>query len=314
MSDQRIPQDLIYALAVSPNFRMDGLCFAARSSALYRSDDGAGNWYLAYSGLEPGTELPTTAVVFSTNFEKDRSVFAGVTGVVMRSFDAGETWHYSPLASPPPIIAAMAVSPNYERDGTLLVGTMEDGVYRSEDRGLNWMACNFGLTDLGVLSITMSPDFAADDTVYLGTESGVFYSTNGGRAWKESGFPVDEAPVLCLGISPKHKNDGVLWAGTESNGLFISEDRADHWRQLAPDQISESVNGIVVSEDYPDNAGLLVLTSHAVLLSQDGGKSWREWVEGLFVEEGLVCMAAEAGLEPGSVVLVATAFGRLMRL
>jgi hypothetical protein len=49
-------------------------------------------------------------------------------------------------------------------------------------------------------------------------------------------------------------------------------------------------------------------------LSHDDGKSWCEWVEGLFVEEGLVCMAAEADLDPGSVVLVATAFGRLMRL
>jgi hypothetical protein len=208
----------------------------------------------------------------------------------------------------------MAVSPNYERDGTLLVGTMEDGVYRSEDRGLNWMACNFGLTDLGVLSIAMSPDFAADDTVYLGTESGVFYSTNGGRAWKESGFPVDEAPVLCLGISPEHKKDGILWAGTESNGIFISDDRADNWRRLAPDQISESVNGIVISNEYPDKASLLVLTSHTVLLSRDGGQSWREWVENLFVEEGLVCMAAEASLEPGGIVLVAKTNGRLMRL
>lgn len=314
MSDQTAPQDLIYALAISPNFSQDGLCFAARSSALYRSEDGGENWRLAYSGLEPGTELPTTAVVFSPNFERDRSLIAGVTGVVMRSSDAGETWHYSPLASPPPIIAAMAVSPNYDRDGTLLVGTMEDGVYRSEDRGLNWMACNFGLTDLGVLSIAMSPDFAADDTVYLGTESGVFYSTNGGRAWKESGFPVDEAPVLCLGISPEYKKDGVLWAGTESNGVFVSDDRGEHWWRLASGQILDSVNGIAVSNGYPDQSHLLVLTSHSVLVSRDGGNTWHEWVEGLFVEVGLVCMAAEASLEPGSKVLLGTTNGKLIRL
>ena len=113
MNDQSAPQDLIYALAISPNFSEDGLCFAARSSALYRSEDGGENWQLAYSGLEPGTELPTTAVVLSPTFTTDRSLFAGVTGVVMRSSDAGVTWHYSPLASPPPIIAALAVSPNY---------------------------------------------------------------------------------------------------------------------------------------------------------------------------------------------------------
>jgi photosystem II stability/assembly factor-like uncharacterized protein len=314
LSDQITPQDLIYALAISPNFSEDGLCFAARSSALYRSEDGGENWQLAYSGLEPGTELPTTAVVLSPTFTTDRSLFAGVTGVVMRSSDAGVTWHYSPLASPPPIIAALAVSPNFVEDGTLLVGTMEDGLYRSEDRGMRWMACNFGLTDLSVLSIALSPNFAADDTVYVGTESGVFYSTNGGRAWKESGFPVDEAPVLCLGISPDHEDDGILWAGTESNGVFVSEDNGKNWRRLAPDQISESVNAIAVSIHYPDKADLLVLIDHTLMVSRDGGSTWNEWKEGLFVEQGLVCMAAERNLDPGAAVLAATTSGTVLRL
>jgi photosystem II stability/assembly factor-like uncharacterized protein len=314
LSDPTDPQDLVYALAISPNFSRDGICFAARSSALYRSDDGGEDWRLAYSGLESGTELATTAVALSPAFISDRSLFAGVTGVVMRTADAGETWYYSPLASPPPIIAALAVSPNFIEDGTLLVGTMEDGLYRSEDRGLRWMACNFGLTDLGVLSVAMSPDFGEDGTAYVGTESGIFYSTNGGRAWKESGFPVDEAPVLCLGISPNHRDDGFLWAGTEEKGLFVSEDHGKNWQRLAPDQITETVNAIAVSSDNPDEADLLILTSQTVMVSRDGGSSWHEWKEGLLVEEGLVCMAAEPSLAPGAQVLVATASGTIMRL
>lgn len=314
MSEQSHPQDLVYALACSPNFSEDGLCYAARSTALFRSEDGGVNWRLAYTGLEPGTELPTTTVALSPTFAKDSSLFAGVTGVVMRSSDAGETWHYSPLATPPPIIAALAVSPNYDMDGVLLVGTMEDGLYRSEDRGTRWMACNFGLTDLSVLSIALSPAFAADDTAYVGTESGVFYSTNGGRAWKESGFPVDGAPVLCLAISPDHGKDGVLWAGTESSGVFKSEDRGKHWRHLASDQVLDSVNAIAVSAHYPDKSDLLVMSSNTLLVSRDDGKTWGAWSEGLWVQEGLVCMAAPASLEQGEPALVATTQGEIMRL
>ena len=65
MSDQATPQDLIYALEMSPNYSQDGLCYAARSSALYLSEDGGESWRLAYSGLEPGTELATTALALS---------------------------------------------------------------------------------------------------------------------------------------------------------------------------------------------------------------------------------------------------------
>jgi photosystem II stability/assembly factor-like uncharacterized protein len=314
LSDQATPQDLIYALEMSPNYDQDGLCYAARSSALYRSEDSGETWSLAYSGLEPGTELATTAIALSPSFVSDGVLFTGVPGVVMRSADAGKTWHYSPLASPPPIIAAMAVSPNYDKDGTLLVGTMEDGLYRSEDRGLRWMACNFGLTDLGVLSVVLSPGFGVDGTAFVGTESGIFYSTNGGRAWKESGFPVDMAPVLCLAISPEYGTDRTIWAGTESSGLFKSDDSGKSWQRLAPDQVSNTVNAIVVSANYPDDADLLLLTSSTVLGSRDGGITWGAWKDGLVVEEGLVCMASSATLEPGAVVLVATASGTILRL
>jgi photosystem II stability/assembly factor-like uncharacterized protein len=313
LSEQSHQQDLVYALVCSPNFSADGLCFAARSTALYRSQDGGVNWHPGYLGLEPGTVLPTTAVALSPTFAKDRNLFAGVTGVVMRSSDAGETWHYSQLAAPPPIIAALAISPNFVEDGVLLVGTMEDGLYRSEDRGTRWMACNFGLTDLSVLSIVLSPQFAVDDTAYVGTESGVFFSTNGGRAWKESGFPVDDAPVLCLATSPDFSNDGVLWAGTESNGVYLSEDRGKHWQRLAPEQITDSVHAIAVSAQYPANADLLVMSSNTLQVSRDGGKTWGAWSEGIFVQEGLVCMAAPASLEPGEPVLVATTQGEILR-
>ena len=37
-------QDAVYALATSPEFARDGVCFAARNSGLYRSDDGGGAW------------------------------------------------------------------------------------------------------------------------------------------------------------------------------------------------------------------------------------------------------------------------------
>ena len=151
---QTTSQDPVYALGLSPAFLEDGICFAARSSGLYHSEDGGGTWRIAYENLEPGRELATTGVALSPTFDNDGSMFAGVPGVIMRSFEAGSSWHYTPIASPPPIVADIGISPNFIEDGTLLVGTIEDGIFRSEDRGVRWMACNFGLTDLSVLTMT----------------------------------------------------------------------------------------------------------------------------------------------------------------
>jgi photosystem II stability/assembly factor-like uncharacterized protein len=314
LSEPSGSSEIVYALACAGDINKGGLCFAARSSALYLSEDGGESWRIAYSKLEDGSELATTAVALSPTFDRDQSLFAGVTGIVMRSSDAGDSWYYSRLGSPPPIITALAVSPDFTRDGTALAGTMEDGLFRSEDRGNSWMACNFGLTDLSILSMAISPDFQIDGRVYMGTENGVFYSTNGGRAWKESGFPVEKAPVLCLALSPEFSKDGRLWAGTESHGLFTSVDRGKTWQRLAEGTLEGSVNAVVVSSLYPKQADIMAMTSDTLLLSQDGGNHWREWQDGFKVEDGLICMAAPQNWTAGMPVLVGTASGEVLKV
>lgn len=314
MTEQPHIQDIVYSIVTSPNFAQDGVCFAARLSGLYRSDDGGETWRSAYEALDPGTVLTTTTVVLSPDFDSDRSIFAGVPGAILRSVDGGSKWFLTELPKPAPVISSLIISPHFTEDATLLLGSVEDGVYRSEDRGMNWMACNFGLTDLSVFTMAISHHFADDTTVYLGTESGIFRSTNGGRAWKETGFPDDLAPVLSLVLSPEHTDDGILWAGTESCGLFYSDDRGQTWKQIARKKISKTVNAIAVSPKYPAQPHVLVMTSHILLVSRDGGSSWSEWEEGFFAEQGLACLATPHGLETGSSLLLGLADGNITRL
>lgn len=71
---------------------------------------------------------------------------------------------------------------------------MEDGIFRSANRGERWSPWNFGLLDLNVLALAISPCFESDETIFAGTESGIFRSTNGGRAWREADFPLSWHP------------------------------------------------------------------------------------------------------------------------
>jgi photosystem II stability/assembly factor-like uncharacterized protein len=134
MEQSDIP-DVVYSLAISPNFATDGICFAARSSGLYRSDDWGNMWRFAYGSLGLDTPLTTTIVVLSPNFGVDHCVFVGIHGGVLRSTDGGNSWQIVRLLGPPPLASTLVVSPDFTHDATVLAGTMEDGVFLSTDGG-----------------------------------------------------------------------------------------------------------------------------------------------------------------------------------
>ena len=307
-------QDIVYALAASPNFAQDGICFAARHSGLYRSDDGGLTWRTTYDSLNLKAPLTTTTVVVAPDFETDQSVFAGVPGGILRSVDGGQSWDVVLFPSPPPHVSSLVISPNFAHDGTLLAGTLEDGVFRSADRGRHWSAWNFGLLDLNTLTLAISLDFANDETLFVGTDSGIFRSTNGGRAWREVNFPPELAPVLSLALSPDYTHDGVLFAGTETSGLFYSDDRGRTWTRLGKDVITDAVNSIVLSSEFPSKPDILVMLSTVLLVSRDGGQSWSDWKAGLSVEQGMACVVAPQELDPNAPLLIGLVESGVLRI
>ena len=256
MTDFDQMQDTVYALTAAP----DGTIYAGRASGLQRSDDNSASWQDAYANFESDVPLTTAALAAAP----DGRLFAGVNGGVLRSSDGGVTWFAASFGTPPPLVTALAVSPNFEEDGVVLAATAEDGVYASGDRGAIWTPWNFGLIDLNAFSLALSPDFAKDQTAYIGTETGIFRSTNGGRAWRVLPFPIDSAPVLSLAVSPN-----VVLAGTEASGLYRSTDRGKTWESVLAEG---SVSALSIQPD-----ALWALVDDRILRSTDDGQTWADW-------------------------------------
>ena len=305
-------QDTVYGLAFSPNFAADKLCFAARESGLYRSDDSGETWEDAYAAMGFTSALSTLVVAFSPDFEHDHQVFAGVQGAVMRSSDGGRTWYAALLPDPPPMVVSLAISPNYAYDGGLLAGTLEDGVLCSTDRGVQWSTWNFGLLDLNTYDLAISPNFEKDETLFVATESGIFRSTNGGRAWRGVEFPMEYAPVISLAISPNFPRDGEIYAGTEANGLFHSANAGKTWNPLGKKSFTGAINKLLLSADFAKKPQILALHEATLLLSNNGGTAWAHWQTGLGEDETITCMAAPWSLDKGAPLLVGLSDGKLV--
>jgi photosystem II stability/assembly factor-like uncharacterized protein len=312
MTEEMTTPDIVHALAASPNFAQDGVCFAARQSGLYRSEDSGESWQFAYESLQLEAELVTAAVAVSPNFVEDRHVFAGVSGGILRSIDGGKNWSVATLPSPPPFVTSLVISPNYRRDGIIFAATLEDGVFYSKDGGANWVSWNFGLLDLSVLALVVSPDFANDETLFVGTDSGIYRSTNGGRAWRETDFLMDNAPVLSLAMSPNYVTDKTLFAGTEESGLFRSEDGGQSWAALNQDV--ETVNSILLSPEFPAKPDILMMLDESLLVSRDGGQTWEVWPVALPDGEGMASIIAPQGLDTGSPLLLGLVEGIVQKI
>jgi len=293
---------LIYSLAIAPEAAGNRLWLAARQSGLYRSDDAGQTWHSLYDHLPVKQALLTSAVLLSPNFGTDGLLLAGVKGGILRTTDRGENWRVMLFPPPAPLITTLVASPDFANDGILLAGTAEDGIFYSNARGMQWAAWNFGLLDLSVYCIGMSPAFKDNQLVYAGTETGLLQSTNAGRTWRALPFPIDLAPVVSLLVD----GEGRIYAGTEEHGLQCSADEGRTWERLVPAAIPAVVNAIAA--DFPSPGAMTVLLESQAMASTDGGRHWR-----LMADFKQPVTALAAGTDAG-LCLVGTATGEILCL
>ncbi len=320
---------LVHSIALTQTADGTEHWFAASTAGLRHSSDGGLSWNDCYESLEPQSAITTLAIAASpagsfdqsqhaepgtqarTQSETERCLLAGAIGGVLRSLDGGQTWSVFDAPAPPPVFSSLAFSPGFAADGLAFAGTLEDGVFRTEDRGRTWAAWNFGLLDLAVLDIAVTPpgpgSRRTDNTLFAATETGVFRSTNGGRAWRETAFPSDLSATVCLAGSPDFATDQCLFAGTESDGMFQSTDGGASWAKLGSPQPSGAVNTLLVlpattrrptnepvpdpsTDPTPNKYRLLALVDDALHLSEDSGRTWNKAELDQDVSAGISCV------------------------
>ncbi|HSD84259.1 MAG TPA: hypothetical protein VLG46_10385, partial [Anaerolineae bacterium] len=232
----------------------------------------------------PSPSIETDGLLFGI-FAPDE--YTTAQGSAFRSDDAGVTWRFMPglptetvtdLKFADQLIFA-AVGGNGMTDGY--------GLWRSADGGQTWAPSSYGLTDLGVTRLAVSPDFSHDGTLYALSKRGAFRSTDRGATWHS--LADRYAPLLkdltvtfnTIVVSPDFARDNTLLIG-QSSGLWRSIDRGETWSKI---EGGPPAGRLAYA---PGGPTVLAIDYEGVHRSDDGGLTWSNMSTGLDVSNSLL--------------------------
>src|SRR5262245_520150 len=117
------------------------------------------------------------------------------------------------------------------RKGTILLGTVGQGVVTSEDDGEMWnrvtilQGFHHGATVRSLVS-----DYRRARVVLAGTDRGIYRSADGGHCWSRTANSLNDSLVWVFAFD--HGNPTTVFAGTGTTspaGLYQSSDCGDTW-------------------------------------------------------------------------------------
>jgi photosystem II stability/assembly factor-like uncharacterized protein len=223
-----------------------------------------------------------TALAFSAN---GHTVLAGTRTLgVFRSTNSGRTWTAANLGLSGEVVD-LAASPG--APGWVYAVT-SSGVFRSDDAGLHWTAADAGLPSVNgrvdAVLVATEPTQPAAVWAALPQQQALYRSANRGARWRYAGRGL-KGVVRDVAAHPK--TAGVVFAATDE-GLFRSTDFGGNWRpsglqglevsRVVFDRVQPRHLYAVTSEEV--HQGIVLGT---VFVSDDGGASWQEGSQRLFI-------------------------------
>jgi photosystem II stability/assembly factor-like uncharacterized protein len=265
----------------------------AGGGGVYRSTDGGQTWALAGAGLEAYNVfalagLPAGSMAFYVPLA---GYFAGTNGGLWRldvpqggPAEPGAWASYGPRGG---MAQALAVSPDFARDGIAFAGEWRAGRYadqtglgffKSADAGQTW-----GLSDAGteqilyssaVHAFAFSPAFAADRTIFAATWGGLFKSTDAGATWRWVNRLYSGPPgsITALAVAPDYPASGHVLAGGGWGGVFVSRDGGRRW--TANSAVSAAA-AVAYSPDFARDR-VAFAAGNGLYRSPDAGASWAQ--------------------------------------
>ncbi len=231
--------DTVSAVAFSPNYASDHTLYAALGSSsrlpgdgsgVFRSMDDGQTWSVASHGL---TDLAIDQIVAADV----QTLFAvGTARGLFRSIDRGQTWtaladrYVRDASYSRPILNALAVSPDYARDQTVIISSLVGGIQTSHDGGETWrLTAPGGAAQLSYLS---------NGSILAALQSGgVIQSVDNGDHWVAASIGLDLQSGYVSTLATLNDHAIVLMTEYAERGSAYELSGANQtWGKIAFDQ------------------------------------------------------------------------------
>jgi len=252
---------VIWTMAVHPT-RSNVVYAGAAPVALYQSDDSGDNWRRIPQAISPahcerdGFDTRTIRITLDPLRPDDIYAALEVSGVI-RSTDAGETWHDVSAS-----LIELAQQPHLQSN----VGGRHCG------------HCE-GMLDSHALAIST----AAPGSAFLGLRMGIFRSDDGGTTWYDT--KIDRASPLtyCRDVIVSPHDPRVFYAClseaafSKTGSLYRSDDVAQTWQRIDHGVKAESTVMAVTTHPSDPASICSVTRGGQVFVTDDSGASWQDF-------------------------------------
>lgn len=256
-----------------------------------KSVDGGETWVLRSVGL---TDLEIWSLAVAPRHRK--TVYAGTRAGVFSSRNGGATWAQV-LVSPKPgqdmVVSEIAINP--QDSDVVFVGSLFQGLFRSEDGGRSWRQLGKGYFGASydrseIRGLVLDP--SAPSTVYVSVEGkGVFRSLDAGQVWTRASAGLPRSSSGTLAIDPMDPE--ILYIGVDRapSDVYMTQNGGFAWRPR-PTGMAHAWTRTRVTVCPTAPSTVYAMTGQLLVTSGDRGSHWE--ASGLGLEGAYVSFLAAA--------------------
>lgn len=294
--------------AIDVNLRNPQVIYAGSASGgLWKSESGGINWQSVFDsagvqsiGAIAIDQSNPDVVWVGTGEGNPRNSVSGGYGLY-RSLDAGKTWQLMGLEKTRNIHRIIVDKHNSNIVYVGAIGSSwgehpERGVFKTTDGGKTWHKILYvnektGLADLVVDPTNPNKLIAAmwehrrkPWTFHSGGPgSGLYITVDGGENWKKltdkDGLPKGDLGRIGIAIAPANPKRVYALVEAKKNGFYRSDDGGYTWK-MTSNKLNEIGNRPFYYSDIrvdPVNENRIYSVFTYINLSEDGGKTFRQW-------------------------------------
>ncbi|HEU4508064.1 MAG TPA: YCF48-related protein [Pyrinomonadaceae bacterium] len=117
---------------------------------------------------------------------------------------------------------------------------------------------------------TVDPE-TKEPAILAATNNGLYRSKDPVTGWQKVSYGSFDPRTICVSTNLKHPE--TIWVGTPGSGVLISRDSGKTWAKVEGVPKDVPVNVIALDPQRPDY--VYVGTKQALMMSHDGGETWR---------------------------------------